>query len=300
MTEPEILEPEEDLGAMLPAPVEETDTPLLLTEAMLKRAEAAIPLINRMKLVALGVTTPQDWTRIGKEPYLTENGVQKVARLFGIRMQVLKVEQRTDTIEGKQIITFTAVVRAKLGSGYVDSEGVANSEDQFFGGGKSLGEISLVNLRKKAVTNACGRALKRVIGLGKVTWKDLEPYKITPETVAGYDFKGKAGSGEAGEPPPPRGPQQPSEAHDKLRSMLMEMAGGKSAEASKLLEKYSAFQGRDGKLVPGKKRIDQLSPAAAGMACRKVEADFGAWKARHGASEPEADREPGEDDNELS
>lgn len=276
--------------------------PALLTEKMLEEAEKRIPLIKRAKQVALGVTCPDDWYNQQGNPYLSEDGAQKIGGVFGISLGKPKVEQRIDTIDGKQIITWTALIEAKIGSRVEGIEGVASSEDDFFkyrwhDGIKTelpLNERALTSLRKKAVTNAFGRVLKRIIGLGHVTWEDLEPHGITPHNCRGVKYNAGKGA------PVAKGPAELTDAHQQLRTMLLEMAGGNSAEASKLLEQYSAFKGRDQKMVPGKQRVDQLSPAAAGMTCQKVKPDYAAWKARQGASGPEAEREPGEDDNDIS
>lgn len=71
-------------GALLDANV---DNILYLAE----KAEKYIEAMNRIMDAALKITNELDWVLIGGTPYLQESGATKVARLFGISIQLIGV-----------------------------------------------------------------------------------------------------------------------------------------------------------------------------------------------------------------
>ena len=62
-----------------------TDNILYLAE----QADKYIAAMNRIMDAALKITCELDWVLIGGKPYLQESGATKVARLFGISIQLL-------------------------------------------------------------------------------------------------------------------------------------------------------------------------------------------------------------------
>ena len=165
---------------------------LLLTEEDLKAAEKAVAVINKLKSVALKVTTAKDWTDISGVPHLNESGAMKVARLFGVSFTEPKAEvRRYEDEKGQPVEQYIMTITASFRGGSITTEGIASTKDDFFshGGKLPFHEVDIVSVRKKAMTNAYSRALKKLIGLGGLTWADLGEIVQKEQVGLGNVFK---------------------------------------------------------------------------------------------------------------
>jgi len=161
----------------------------------------------------------------------------------------------------------------KLGS-YVEDVGVCSQRDKFFAIEneklKPIEDVDFANVIKKAVTNLYGRLIKRVVGLMGVSWEDLDKAGIKPG--AKVDFKEKK----------PLSPEA-----KKIGELILEMAGGDKEAAGKMLQKFSEFKSKDGK-VHSVSSVAELSENWAKQLLPKVEKAYQDWQI---ASEPEEVRD---------
>ena len=228
----------------------------LISDAQIERAERSVENVKKIVRIALRVTGEHDWFDMGGKPYLAESGCNKVAALFGISLEGRSVEQIEDEIDGKRVIRFVAKVRARFGNRTQDAEGVASSDDAFFGkkGGKvlPLAEVPLDNVRKKALTNAQNRALKKILGLQGLTWEDLGVAKIDRKKIGGVEYK------TAKKAPPGRQGGGESSSRIRLRGMLEELADATGTNPKELLRQFTTFTGQDGK-EHSAETIDRMS-----------------------------------------
>lgn len=261
----------------------------LLTQEQIDRAEKAVEQVKRVKNIALSVTSEFDWRDMGGRPYLEASGVFKVARLFGISFVDVGVNDKTSQIDGRTIITYTAHVTAAFNGGTIEEIGIATSDDDFFSKKKGvrlpLSEIDLASVQKKALTNAQSRALKKILGLGGLSWDDIKAAKVDRGKVGAVDYdKGKpAGSATEGG----RG-SMASSAKIRLRNMLADLAAWNDTNETDLLRYYTEFKGKDGNPTSASS-IDRMSDKWAAATLPKVERD---WNAAQGQG---AQREPGEE-----
>ena len=238
--------------------------------------EKGIQSYNRLKEVALKLTGPEDWVQIGKQPYLLESGAQKIAKAFGVAIFDVRVEtQWQEDPKGRYqvVIAKGKAFSRKLGS-YVEDVGVCSQRDKFFAIEneklKPIEEVDFANVIKKAVTNLYGRLIKRVVGLMGVSWEDLDKAGIKPG--AKVDFKEKK----------PLSPEA-----KKIGELILEMAGGDKEAAGKMLQKFSEFKSKDGK-VHSVSSVAELSENWAKQLLPKVEKAYQDWQI---ASEPEEVRD---------
>jgi hypothetical protein len=186
------------------------------------------------------------------------------------------VQEERDTIDGRDIRRYQAVVKARWGDREVDADGVASSDDDFFGrkNGQNLplGEVDLNSVRKKAVTNAQARALKKMLGLGGLTWDDVKAGGVDRSKLGSVDYgKSKARKQD-------RTGASGAELLTLTRNMLLDLAGGDPAEAKRLCIELSSFTAKDGKHVRGKERPDDLSEAWLKSTHEKGEKAWEEWR----------------------
>lgn len=186
-------------GGLLSA---DTDNILYLAQ----RAEQYIDAMNRIMDAALKITNELDWVLIGGKPYLQESGATKVARLFGISIQLI----------GKPVIecdqqgyrTYTYKARFMLKDQFVECEGSRSMKEDFFAGKhdkdgkiKKPDEIDERDVKMAAYTNCINNGIKRLIpNLRNIDVDTLERAGLDVGKLKGYTFKTGSKGGNSGKP----------------------------------------------------------------------------------------------------
>lgn len=179
-----------------------TDNILYLAE----KAEKYIEAMNRIMDAALKITNELDWVLIGGKPYLQESGSTKVARLFGISIQLLGKPSVSVDNEGYK--TYTYAARFMLKDQFVECEGSRSAKEDFFakqGKDKPLkkpDEIDDRDVKMAAFTNCLNNGIKRLIpNLRNIDVATLERAGLEVGKISGYTFKegSKGGTSKAAE-----------------------------------------------------------------------------------------------------
>lgn len=179
-----------------------TDNILYLAE----KAEKYIEAMNRIMDAALKITSELDWVLIGGKPYLQESGSTKVARLFGISIQLLG--QPTIEVDAEGYKTYTYKARFYLKDQFVECEGSRGMREDFFakqGADKPLkkpDEIDERDVKMAAYTNCLNNGIKRLIpNLRNIDTDTLERAGLEVRKIKGYTFKegAKGGKGKSAE-----------------------------------------------------------------------------------------------------
>ena len=167
-----------------------TDNILYLAE----KAEKYIVAMNRIMDAALKITTELDWVLIGGKPYLQESGTTKVARLFGISIQLIGAPTVEFDNEGYKTYTYKA--RFMLKDQFIECEGSRGMKEDFFakaGKDKPLkkpDEIDDRDVKMAAYTNCLNNGIKRLIpNLRNIDVATLERAGLDINKIAGYTFK---------------------------------------------------------------------------------------------------------------
>ncbi len=227
------------------------------------RLEKSISAYQKIKEVALKLTRPEDWVDMGGKPYLLESGAQKIAKAFGVEIFDVSLEQKTFTDDRGSYSVFVAKgkARSKILGSYVEDIGTCSQRDKFFGMEKGqfkqLEDVDITVVMKKAVTNLFGRLIDRAIGLGGTSWQELGALGIKPGAKVEY--------------------KQESAAAKEIGKMIMDMVGGDTAAASKMLQEFTRFKGKDGKEV-SISSIAQLSDAWAQKILPRVKKAYDEWQ----------------------
>ena len=166
------------------------------------KAEQYIEAMNRIMDAALKITTEYDWILIGGKPYLQESGTTKVARLFGISIQL--IGQPLVEFDNEGYKTFTYKARFMLKDQFIECEGSRSMRDDFFAktkdGLKKPDEIDERDVKMAAYTNCLNNGIKRLIpNLRSLDISALEKAGLEIGKIRGYTFKTGSKGGSAPE-----------------------------------------------------------------------------------------------------
>lgn len=217
-------------------------------EKELAEIERNVEFFNRVKIVALKMTKPQDWVDMGG-PYLMDRGAQNVAIAFGvdITQEPPRMEWAEDANGRYYMFIASGRAHAKRLNRFIEDIGICSQRDKFFGmsGGKlkEIQDVDMANIIRKASTNLYNRLVKRVIGLSGVTWEDLAQAGIKRESLAKVEYRS---GGQKSEQAAALSTDAKKKRED-IWSMLLEMAAGEEMAAKGLLEQISYFKTDDGK-----------------------------------------------------
>lgn len=161
---------------------------------MAQKAEQYIEAMNRIMDAALKITNEFDWVLIGGKPYLQESGTTKVARLFGISIQL--IGNPVISVDNEGYKTFTYKARFMLKDQFIECEGSRSMKDDFFakaGQDKPLkkpDEIEERDVKMSAYTNCLNNGIKRLIpNLRNIDIGTLERAGLDVNKIRGYTFK---------------------------------------------------------------------------------------------------------------
>lgn len=185
--------PQAQSGGLLDA---NTDNILYLAE----KAEKYIVAMNRIMDAALKITNELDWVLIGGKPYLQESGTTKVARLFGISIQLIGAP--TVEVDHDGYKTYTYKARFMLKDQFIECEGSRSMKEDFFakaGKDKPLkkpDEIDERDVKMAAYTNCLNNGIKRLIpNLRNIDVATLERAGLDVNRINGYTFKSGSNGG---------------------------------------------------------------------------------------------------------
>ncbi len=156
-----------------------------------EKADQYIAAMNKIMDAALKITNERDWCLIGGNPYLQESGATKIARLFGISVQLIGQPKIECDTQGYK--TFTYKARFMLKEQFIECEGSRSASEDFFAGkgrAKKPDEIDERDVKMAAYTNCLNNGIKRLIpGLRGLDVDTLERAGFNISRISGYTFK---------------------------------------------------------------------------------------------------------------
>jgi hypothetical protein len=252
------------------------NSPAIYDDQLIQAAENALRRVDAVltiKKASLKVTNPKDWTDLEGNPYPNASGSHKIARLFGISWRLDPVSMLME--EGGHI-QFKYKGYFGMGNVEIEAIGTRSTSEKFFSQGKGgtkkpLSEIDKGDVEKAALTNCIGNGVTTLLGLKNLSWDDLKEFAgITREMLNKVSYQKDEMSTEA------------KNQREEIRKMIMEMVGNDEAKFTECLKRVTAFPGRDGKEVPGKTKLEDISEKAVPVTYGKVKTKYEEWKAAHG------------------
>lgn len=182
-------------------------------EIILAEAEKRVAVLKKILGVAIKRTNPTDWVDQNGKPYLGASGCEKVAPLFGLKMEsVISERSEREDDKGKYYF-YTFMGRFYWAAGDIEAIGTCSSRDKFFGwqsekkygdkiiepaGYKALHDIDETNIKKAAYSNLIVNGVTRALGIRSLTWADLEAHGIKKEECAKVEYNKGAHSDPSG------------------------------------------------------------------------------------------------------
>lgn len=262
--------------------IQNTGMPAIYDDQLIEMAEKAekrIDAIKKIKVLSLKVTNAHDWTSQQDKPYLQVSGSEKVARLWGISW---RVDEPYFVNEEDGHFRFDFKGHFSLGNAEIEAIGTRSSKDGFFkrytyeGEGKDKKKVELPpseidkgDVRKAAYTNCIGNGVTRLLGIRNLTWEDLKEAGIRKEDIGKVEY----------------GKQEMSEGavnqKEEIRRMILEMVNQDETKFGAALFKITSFDSSDGKHVPGKTKLEDLSEKALKTNYEKTKKTYEEWKKEH-------------------
>lgn len=250
-------------------------------ELAIHRIEKHVELQSKMVKLALKVTNETDWVDQSGHPYLQASGAKKIRMCFGCTVSNVMYE-RTDYPHDENGAYFVIEVVGDISwnGQSIPETGTCSSRDAFFAKRKGvllpMSEVDVTNIRKKALTNFYNRAIKSMLGLS-FTWDEIEKAtdsRITKDKCKGVKYN--TGSKGGGETEKPIASAAQEIMREEIKRMMGEMYG--KTDAPNVLEKNTTFESKEnGKIVPGKRSVKDLSIKQIEMIHPQLKKAFEKW-----------------------
>lgn len=281
----------EEARAQVPALAGLAGTAITADQAKVE-LDKRVAIVRHLRAAAIASTTPEDWVAMkspdgSKSYYLEATGAEKVARLYGINTERPEVEQFSDN--GYPAFIVSGYIRSSVLGAEVYHVGGRSGNDKFFSKDKTPQQVDILDIRKAACANWRGQGIASLCGLRGVPESDLIAAGLDCSKVGGYEFRDKSGGFDQAAKARAEGKATASgDPRAEITSMLLDMAAGDVAEAQGLLERATAFKGRDGKMVSGKRDINKVSDAAMKPTLGRVREMYEEWKALESQEPPQS------------
>jgi len=249
-------------------------------EASMIKAEKYLKIQDRLRKLAVTLTSIADWVNEGGKPYLQWTGTAKVAMAFGVSYEQMVYKSTKFKDDLGEYIVFDCNGYVTWQGRKIPEAGTGSSRDAFFGkrNGEYLptSEVDLNNVKKKALTNFLNRGLKSMIGLS-FTWAEISEFTngtITADKVQRVDYDPPGGGG--GKVPDS---EELKEKKKKLGNMILEMCKGSKEAASQYLLDLTTFTPK-GKTeaVKGKTQMRYVSEKQVNMLLGQLKEEYKTFK----------------------
>ena len=257
----------------------------LSLDEIIEKTEGDIKLYKKIRILSLKMTTPADWIDQRGKPYLQIDGTEAVATLWGVDYFGIKVDDGVEYKDDKgtyRLFTAEAKFYSKKLKRYVEEIGACSTRDEFFGTIgkeiKKLSEVSMVDIKKSAVTNCKIRGIKACIGLKNVTYDDLKEAGIDISKIQKIDYK--------------NGAQKVSKTIDKdsvdlrnrIDKMAIQMAGGDEETKKQILKDNSIFEVTDEKGAKTERFVTDIKQLTS---AKWIKSTYGRMKKAYQAAYPD-------------
>lgn len=270
-------------------PVPETDNMIQMMptnlvsgdlEASMIKAEKYLKIQDRLRKLAVSLTSVADWVNEGGKPYLQWTGTAKIAMAFGVSYEQMAYKSTKFRDDLGEYVVFDCNGYVTWQGRKIPEAGTGSSRDSFFGkrNGQFLpiSEVDLNNVKKKALTNFLNRGLKSMIGLS-FSWDEIKEFtggKITSATVQNVDY-GKPGGGGGKEPDS----EELKAKKKRLGNMILEMCNGNKEAASKYLMELTTFTPKGAtEPIKGKSSMNYVSENQVNMLLGQLDKQYKTFK----------------------
>lgn len=250
--------------------------PAMMELSVLRRlaatADERVKAMSQIIRASVASCGSRDWVDLGGRPYPMEIGAERMARLWGVHVQILEGPTREDR-EDHYIYRTKVRVWSDLLGRSTEVVGMRTSKDPFFAvrytrlpdgtEERRMLRLEEVNERDVAMasqTSAKVRGIMEVLGLRGLTWEDLAVYGLAQEGAAGHVAYGGQATGPTEE-----------EMRTQIKDWILALNKGDMDAARKMLIEVTSFVGRDKTQVPGVNSTADLKGRRLSVTYHKVQ-----------------------------
>lgn len=258
-------------------------------ETRLSNVEALVAFYNRAEDLIIKRTKDEDWLMIGETPYPLESAVKKAHMTIGSKIRDIRIEedQVVEQIQGGdfKVIYYTAYGTICFNGQEAEAVGTSSTKDSFFAERSrevkdekgnvvkegqypkkekyllQLEDVSIMNVKKKAVTNLYKRGLDLIFRLNP-TKEKLEELGITPKS--GFQF-GKGMTGGSTDSAADK------ETRTKIKSLIATLSAATGKNTGAILQEVTTFQKPGSDPFPGYTDVARVSPKMLGKTLKQLE-----------------------------
>lgn len=280
----------EDTRAVVQSDAEAPITNYQSFEDVVLLAEERVRYLDRVKITSLRATRAADWIlnpgATGPKPYLQEGGALKIARIWGVKI-IDPVNTRLDRItdDGKRyfIEEWEATFKLPGGVDEIRAYGARSSLDPFFQMQVKAGDpekgtlpryIDEADVKKAARANLHANGITQLLGLRNLTVEDLVEAGLNASDMQGISYGGKSSTPRTGD----ASELSLKDIAEKTAVLIKSVVGKKPIDLGNFLEERSAFTGKDGTAVAGKRSFKDLSIGRARTTYGRLKEDIESGK----------------------
>ena len=237
-----------------------------IAEGLIEKVEAQANFLSAVLKMLPRVCHNRNIVDMGGNPYIDDDGCQKMARLSELSFSEPHITEGYEPIpnseEKEYVINVTGTVR--LRNTTISEVGICTTNDAFLSARPGLSHNQLKGeVRKKALSNWRGRCVRTILGLRGLSWEDLKESGFDQDSAGSVDYNKGAKSGKS---------EKADEVRIKLGEMLFADCKDNKTAAENLLEVLTSFEGDKGP-VKGKKSVLKLTDKAANFTWAKYQSD---------------------------
>lgn len=237
---------------------------------LLRDMESRVQMVKYAISVIPQVCHKRNILNMGGNPFIDNDGCQKIAIAAGISFGIPTIEKEwvDDPESGERVYEVIVEGVARLNTKEIYEVGGANSQDQFLAARKLPILRLKIEVHKKALANWQGRCVRTLLGLKELTWEELKNAGFEQDKANSVDFNKGKSTGIS---------EDANEVRDKIRDAVLDAVDGNKTAAKELLEVLTTFEGEKG-TVKGKNNVKNLTDKAANFLWAKIKKNDNEWQ----------------------
>ena len=238
-------------------------------EQAIALADKQVEILQQVLKISLRRTNERDWVDQQGNPYLTASGAEKLMPVFGVSMRDVVYEKTLSSDDEGKYYIYQYQGHFAWKGGSIIAVGTCSSRDKFFAWNsidktyKPDSQIDETNIMKAAYSNMIVNGVTRLLGIRNLTWPLLNQSGIDQGKVSRVEYKS----------PKTDSPDDVAKQKE-VADMLLEIAGQDKIQAVEKLKEITAFQGKDGNMVPGLDSTKKLTGKRLDIAHSKVKKEY--------------------------
>jgi hypothetical protein len=224
-----------------------------IATSIMREAGARAEMMSTMTKSLVKACHQRNILDMGGNPFIDDDGCQKIARVAGISFSTPMVESRyEDGEDGQQEYVVEVSGEASILGQSLFDIGACTSADGFISKRSNISHQQMkIEVKKKAYANWRGRCVRALLGLKELTWTELESAGFSKDGASKVEYKKGKSSGKS---------EDGDDTRKKLGDMILNAVDGNKTAAGDVL-----FFLTNSDKYKGKNSVSDLTDKQAGF-----------------------------------